>query len=272
MRAGRSWRREEKSSRPTDGQPARVAPRSSCLRNPLGPSTPANSIPRTAGRGQQKSQQGRIACRALGDTGRRRNERRNGATAGWGVVARCWLHVAGDRRSRGSQSRLACGGLDAFGYVMLKRQQTRGKRLHVLFGWVLMVILLCIHMHTPRSSTPAILSSMRWWWVSGHESSLDWRTGFTASSIPRPKYAGFKAICSISAKQFSMFSFRKNKLGNLTERERLWWPHVRQIENANLLLLPQFLSLLSCHCLNHEIPASKVALLHRLVQILCRVI
>jgi len=60
----------------------------------------------------------------------------------------------------------------------------------------------------------------------------------------------------------------ENHLTNLAERELLLWPDVGQVEDVNLLVLPEVLSLLWCHSLNHDIPAWVFTVLDGVVEIL----
>ena len=64
----------------------------------------------------------------------------------------------------------------------------------------------------------------------------------------------------------------QEKLANLAERELALRPDVCHIEHVDLLLLPDLLSLLRGHGLEHDIPAREVTLLDRLVKVLGRVV
>lgn len=60
----------------------------------------------------------------------------------------------------------------------------------------------------------------------------------------------------------------QSKFTNLLARELALGPDVGQVEDVNLLFLPNFLSLLWCHGLNLNIPLGEFATLDGLVQIL----
>lgn len=60
----------------------------------------------------------------------------------------------------------------------------------------------------------------------------------------------------------------QRELANLGERELLLRPHVRQVEDVDLLLLPQLLGLRSRHSLNFDAPLGEIATLNGLVQVL----
>ena len=64
----------------------------------------------------------------------------------------------------------------------------------------------------------------------------------------------------------------ESELTDLAERELLLWPNVSQVEDVDLLLLPEFLGLLRCHGLNLDTPLGELATLDGLVQVLLRVV
>lgn len=64
----------------------------------------------------------------------------------------------------------------------------------------------------------------------------------------------------------------QEELAHLAEGELLVWPDMRQVENIDLLLLPEVLCLLGSACLHTHIPAREVAVLDGVEQILLVVV
>lgn len=60
----------------------------------------------------------------------------------------------------------------------------------------------------------------------------------------------------------------EGELAHLRERKLLLGPHVREVEDVDLLLLPQLLGLSGCHSLDFDAPLGEITALDGLVQVL----